>query len=206
VGSDRSLVAIAVGVIATVVAAVAIVVIAGERPGAAFPADSPESAVQGYFSAWKDDDLETAYGYFSSRIKSRVPLEQYRSIARDNGFSGAPEQRRVTIDKVEVDDQRAEVYLGIDYSIDIPFPFGGGYRDTRTIHLAREANAWKIDDALVGLDPGPFDAFPPDGFPSESFPPDSFPTESFPPDAFPPESFPPDAFPPDAFPTASPEP
>jgi hypothetical protein len=187
VGSDRSLLTIGAAIVATVVAAVAIVVIVGERPGAAFPADSPEAAVQGYFTAWKDEDLETAYGYFSSRIKTRVPFDQYRSFAQDNGgFSGAPAQRRVTIDKVEVDDQRAEVYLGIDYSVDIPFPFGGAYRDTRTIHLTREANAWKVDDALVGLEPAPFDAFPPEGFP--------------------PESFPPDGFPPDAFPTPSPEP
>lgn len=162
-GSDRSLLAIAGGIAATVVVAVLIVVVLGDRPPAPFPADSPEAALQGYAQAWEDEDLEAAYAYFSTGVKSTLPFEEYRQVVRDQGnFSGgAPQQRRVTIDRVELDGERAEVYLSIEYSFDGGFPFGGGYKDTRTIHLVKEAADWKIDDALLGLEPGPF---PPKGF------------------------------------------
>jgi hypothetical protein len=163
VGSDRSLLAIAGGIAATVVVAVLLVVVLGDRPPPGFPPGTPEAALQGYVGAWEDEDLEAAYAYFSTGVKGTVPFEQYRQAVRDQGsFSGgAPQQRRVTIDKVELDGERAEVYLSIEYSFDGGLPFGGGYRDTRTIHLLKEASDWKIDDALVGLEPGPF---PPKGF------------------------------------------
>ena len=169
-GSDRSLLAIAGGIVATVVIAVLIVVVLGDRPPPAFPAGTPEAALQGYVAAWEDEDLEAAYAYFSTSVKGTVPFDQYRQAARDQGtFSGgAPQQRRVTIDKVELDGERAEVYLSIEYSFEGGLPFGGGYRDTRTIHLVKEANDWKIDEALLGLEPGPFPGpgfeIPPPGF------------------------------------------
>ena len=174
-GSDRSLVAIAAGVIATVVAAVVIVVVLGDSPRGSFAADSPEATVQGYFTAWEDEDLEAAYAYFSSDIKRRVPFDEYRAIAGDSGgFQGGLPQRRVTIDKVEIEEARAEVYLGIEYTVDGGFPFlGAGYRDSRTIHLVREDGGWKVNDALVGLESG---LLPPGGFPPDGFPPDAFPT------------------------------
>jgi hypothetical protein len=158
VGSDRSLLAIAGGIAATVVVAVLIVVVLGDRPPAPFPPGTPEAALQGYVSAWEDEDLEATYAYFSTGVKDTLPIDEYRQVARDQGnFSGgAPQQRRVTIDKVELDGERAEVYLSIEYSFDGGLPFGGGYRDTRTINLVREAGDWKIDDALLGLEPGPF--------------------------------------------------
>lgn len=157
-GSDRSLLAIAGGIAATVVVAVLIVVVLGDRPPAPYPPGTPEAALQGYVSAWEDDDLEAAYAYFSTGVKGTLPFEQYRQVARDQGnFSGAPQQRRVTIDRVELDGERAEVYLSIAYSIDGGPFFGGGYRDTRTIHLLKEAGDWKIDDPLLGLEPGPFE-------------------------------------------------
>jgi hypothetical protein len=157
VGSDRSLLAIAGGIAATVVVAVLIVVVLGDRPPAPFPQGTPEAALQGYVQAWEDEDLEATYGYFSQGVKATLPFEEYRQVARDQGnFSGVPQQRRVTIDKVELDGERAEVYLSIEYSFEGGFPLGGGYRDTRTIHLVKEAVDWKVDDALLGLEPGPF--------------------------------------------------
>ena len=161
-GSDRSLLAIAGGIAAIVVVAVATVVLLGDRPPASFPPDSPEAAVQGYLAAWQDEELEAAYAYFSADVRSHLPFEQFRQAARDQGgldFPGGPERRRVTIDRVELEGDRAEVYLSIEYSFDGGI-LGGGYRDSRDIHLVREAGAWKIDDALLGLEPGPF--FPPD--------------------------------------------
>lgn len=157
-GSDRSLLAIAGGIAATVVVAVLIVVVLGDRPPPAFPPGTPEAALQGYVGAWEDADLEAAYAYFSTSVKGTMPFEQYRQAVRDQGtFSGgAPQQRRVTIDKVELDGERAEAYLSIEYSFDGGFPLGGGYKDTRTIHLVKEAVDWKIDDALIGLDPNQF--------------------------------------------------
>lgn len=162
-GSDRSLLAIAGGIAATVVVAVLIVVVLGDRPPAPFPPGTPEAALQGYVGAWEDEDLEAAYAYFSRGVKATLPFDEYRQVVRDQGNfpGGAPQQRRVTIDKVELDGERAEVYLSIEYSFDGGPFFGGGYRDTRTINLVREAGDWKIDDALLGLEAG---AFPPPGF------------------------------------------
>jgi hypothetical protein len=158
VGSDRSLLAIAGGIAGTVVAAVLIVVVLGDRPPAPFPAGSPEAALQGYVGAWEDENLEAAYAYFSTGVKSTLTFEEYRQVAQDQGnFSGAPQRRRVTIDRVELDGESAEVYLSIEYSSDGGPFFGGGYRDTRTIHLLKEAGDWKIDDPLLGLEPGPFE-------------------------------------------------
>lgn len=168
-GSDRSLLAIAGGIAVTVVVAVLIVVVLGDRPPAPFPPGTPEAALQGYVSAWEDEDLEAAYAYFSTGVKATLPFDEYRQAVRDQGnFSGGPQQRRVTVDRVELDGERAEVYLSIEYSFDGGPFFGGGYRDTRTIHLVREAVDWKIDDALIGLEPGPFPAPGFDGVPPGS--------------------------------------
>ena len=161
--SDRSVLAIAGAIGATVVAAVLIVVVLGDRPAASFPPDSPEAAVQGFLAAWDDRDYDAAYGFFSADVRQRVRLEEYRQVARDQGSYTYPgdERRRVEIQRVDIQGKRADVYLSIEHFYGGGGPFGnGGYTSTSIVHLVREKGAWKLDEALLGTEPGPF--FPPD--------------------------------------------
>jgi len=57
---------IALGITAVVFVATVIVLLAGNQAQASYPADSPEAALQGYLTAWYDDDYDTAYGFFST--------------------------------------------------------------------------------------------------------------------------------------------
>ena len=162
-GSDRSVLAIAGAIGATVIAAVLIVVALGDRPAASFPSDSPEAAVQAYLAAWDAEDFDAAYAFFSAEVKRQVPLEEYRQVARDQAGYGYPpgERRRVTIDRVNVQGDRAEVHLSIEHFVGGGGPFGNGsYQSTSVVRLVREQGAWKFDQALIGVEPGPF--FPPD--------------------------------------------
>lgn len=161
-GSDRSVLAIAGGIGAIVVAAVLVVLVLGDRPASSFPPDSPEAAVQAYLVAWDAEDYAAAYAFFSAEVKGRVSLEEYRQVAREQGSYGYPggERRRVEIDRVDITGDRAEVRLTVEHFFDGGGLFGnGGYTSTSVLHLVREKGAWRFDEAVIGLEAGPF--FPP---------------------------------------------
>src|SRR3990172_7758576 len=70
---------IALGITAVVFVATVIVLLAGNQAQASYPADSPEAALQGYLTAWYDDDYDTAYGFFSTVASSQMPLSDFRT-------------------------------------------------------------------------------------------------------------------------------
>jgi len=160
---DRSLLLIGAGLLGVVVIAALIVVLLGSRQAAPFPADSPEGVVQRYLAAFEDGDYPAAYGYFSQGIRDGMDEDTYERSVRDFGyaFDGS---RRVLFDRTELDGDRATVHLTVEeYYSGGPFGAGDTYRSSRTITLVREDGAWRIDDSLIGLDPGPFPEQPPFG-------------------------------------------
>ena len=157
-GSDRSLLAIAGAIGATVLAAIVLVVVAGDRPPASFPPGSPQAAMQDYLAAWEAEDYPAAYAFFSARAKDRVPLEEFRRAAEEQRRYGYPAEgrRRVFIDRVSENGDRADVHLTVE-----EFSGQGGlganvYRSTRIVPMVREEGSWKSDEPLIGLEPGYF--------------------------------------------------
>lgn len=155
---DPSLLAIGGGVLALVVLAVVAVLLLGSRDATDLPADSPEGVVQRYLAAFEEGDHDAAWALFSAEVQERVPLDEYRRAADGFGPYGDMGSRRVLFDGAEIDGDEARVRLTIEEFYDSG-PFGGGetFRSARDIRLVREDGAWRIDEALIGLEPGPFD-------------------------------------------------
>lgn len=179
-GSDRSLLAIGVGILVTAALSVAVVVAVGNRPPASFPSGTPERTLQEYLEAWEDEDYEAAYEFFSSKVRAAVTVEAFRDSAeQQEQFGYLPEgfEPHVLLDRVESEGDRASIYLTVETSL-LGVPFVGDIRTTRVIHCVREEGTWKIDDQLLGLEPSPFffddipGEFPP-GSPEPTEPPPS---------------------------------
>lgn len=155
---DRSLLYIGGGIIAFVVVAALAVVLLGSRDVTTYGADTPEGVVQRQLAAFEDEDFDEAWSYFSGDVQATMPLDEYRRAARDFGHSGGIGSRRILFDASTVDGTEATVRLTVEEYYE-GGPFGGGetYRSTRQIALVREDGAWRIDDPIIGLEPGPFD-------------------------------------------------
>jgi hypothetical protein len=155
---ERSLLIIAAATVALVVVAVLAVIILGTRSGADFAADTPEGVVQRYLAAFEDEDHEAAYEYFSSEVQAELSLDEYRRMVREYGMYGPGSSRRVIFDRVSGDGDRRQVHLTVEEFYG-GGPFGGGdvYRSSRQLALVREAGEWRIDESLIGFEPGYFD-------------------------------------------------
>lgn len=163
-GSDRSLIYVAVGLVALVAITAAAVLLLGGREPTTFPADSPEGTVQRHLAAFEDGDFEAAHAYFSSEVRSELDLDAYERLTREYGMYPLDTSRRVLFDRTETDGDRAQVHLTVEEYYG-GGPFGGGetYRSPREIRLVREDGGWRIDQPLVGIEPAPlpFDEFGP---------------------------------------------
>jgi hypothetical protein len=156
--SNRSILFIAAGIAGLVVAVTAVVLLVGGREPTTFPADSPQGVVQRYLAAWNDEDDEAAYAFFSAQVKAATTLAAYETAARDYHMYNRPGDmpaRRVFVDRVTEDGNRATVWLIVEEVS------GDGlnatvYRSTRTVAMVRDPDGWRIDEALLWLDPGPF--------------------------------------------------
>lgn len=152
--STRAIFWIGGGILALVVAATAVVLLAESRRPTTFPPGSPEAAMQGYLAAWEERDLETAYGYFSDAIKARVTLEEYENAVRGYGDFD-PGDEAVYIDGAEGSGDR----IGLQLTIERLSGDGPGtetYRSTTSVPMVRQADGWKIDEQLIGVEARPF--------------------------------------------------
>ena len=155
--SSRSILFIGAGILALLGLVVGTVLLAGGREPQSYPLDSPRGVVQGYLAAWDERDYAAAYGFFSSGVKDSLTEADYRVAAADYARYGLPDgsARRVFIDDVTDGSSRVTVRLtveelsgdGLDANV---------YRSTRTVALVREGAKWRIDQALLWLDPGPY--------------------------------------------------
>ena len=159
--STRSLLVIAAGILVVVVLGIGIVLLAEGREPPAYAPGSPDSALQGYLAAWEEDDPSAAYDYFSNSVKATISPEDY--VAQSDAFGDIGGLNRATfIDRVDGDETQVTVFLTVEeyYGDGI----GESYTSQRTVRMVHE-DGWKIDELLVGVDPGPFPALP--EFPSE---------------------------------------
>lgn len=154
--SARSLIIAGLLVLLLVIAAAVAAVTLGSRGPASFPADSPQEAFQSYYQAYQSRDTDAAYQYFSQRVQRQVSRDEYSRVVGPSGLYTSPEERnaRILVDRVEQTDDHATLYLikemfigtGIDAT---------QFSSERQVRLVREGGAWKIDDALMGIDPLP---------------------------------------------------
>ncbi|MGH2483830.1 MAG: hypothetical protein ACRDE9_05190 [Candidatus Limnocylindria bacterium] len=156
----RGLVAIGVGIGVVAILAVVAVGISAARDPDQFPADSPQAALQAYLQAFEDEDYEAAYASFSADVQRQMSLEDFQRSAIDYHLY-ATESRRVLydgIDQVETDgDERATLRLTVEVSYGDVL-FADRYAYPTEVRMVREDGAWRIDQALVHLDPVPVPA------------------------------------------------
>ena len=139
---------IALAITAIVVVATAIVLLAGNQAQASYPADSPEAALQGYLSAWYDRDYDTAYGYFSADVTATMSATDFREQA---GYSYGSSNQIVTLEQVSGTGDSRTLYLSVQENYGPEY--GAGYDHDVQVRMVIEAGGWKVDDALIGLEP-----------------------------------------------------
>jgi hypothetical protein len=153
----RGLIAIGVGIGAVAILAVVAVGLSAARDPDQFPADSPQAALQAYLQAFDDEDYEAAYASFSADVRGQMSLEDFERAATDYHLY-ATESRRVLYDGVETDgDERATLRLTVEVSYGDVL-FADRYSYPTEVRMVREDGAWRIDQALVHLDPAPVPA------------------------------------------------
>jgi hypothetical protein len=159
--TNRSLLLIGGGILALVVLAIAVVLLAEARGPVSFEPGSPQEAMQRYLAAWEERDYEAAYGFFSSEIRADTTLDQYESQVRAHGDGFIGGETATYIDDVEGEGDRVTLYLTIEQFYDDGGLGGGGsFRSQREVRMVREADGWKIDEPLIGVEPAPFGEFP----------------------------------------------
>lgn len=145
-GARRPLVAIAGVVALLVLAAIASVLFLGARPTTYAP-DLPEGAYQRYLAAFDANDYETAYTYFSARVRSGMTLSAF--IDESAARSDADQNVRVWIDRAERSGDRATLHLTLERSYSAGLQ-SSRYRYTDTVRLVLENGSWRIDERLIG--------------------------------------------------------
>jgi hypothetical protein len=153
--STRGVLVIAGGILGVVLLGIVVVLLAEGRQPPAYEPGTPEAAMQGYLAAWENNDPGAAYDFFSNSIKATVSREDY--VVQSGAFGEVGQNRATFIDRVEGDDSQVTVFLTVEeYYGD---GLGESYSSQRTVRMVHE-DGWKIDELLVGLEPGPFPAFP----------------------------------------------
>jgi hypothetical protein len=154
---DRSLLYIGLGIVAIAIAAVVAVVLLANRAPASYPAGSPEAAFQGYLQAFERGDYAASYASFSKAIRDSTSESEYRTAVGQYGIYDGVQGSRVLFDRTSGSGDRVVLHLIVEqYSGGGPFGGGEVYRSSRQISMVREDGTWKIDQALVWVDPGPF--------------------------------------------------
>lgn len=150
---NRSLILIGAGVVALTIVTVIVVLLVGAREATDFAADSPEGTLQGYLTAYEAGDLDASYAYFSADVRRRMNPEDYRrAVDAHGGAHGTEPARRILFERTTGQGDRVQVHLSVEeFSTD--GLNGNAYRSPRNVRLVREAGQWRIDDALVWLDP-----------------------------------------------------
>lgn len=155
--ANRSLLVIAAGILGLTALAVLIVVLAGSGGRQTFEPGSPQAAMQDYLDAWEDEDYERAYGHLSAGARDDVSLAEYRGAATNYYGGGDGPRRAVYIDRVSGDGDRVRVELTVEeYHGGGGLGGGGAHRSPREVTMVHEDGAWRIDEPLIWLDPGPF--------------------------------------------------
>jgi hypothetical protein len=154
--ANRSILLVAAAVVALLLVTVAVVLIAGNRSGRVYPANSPEGTLQHYLASFDEGDYEAAYAAFSNRVHQRMALDEYERAIDSYGIRGEEGPvRQVLFDRTSGGGDRVDLHLVVE-------EFSGQglgastHRSERVIRMIHEADGWRIDASLIWLDPGPF--------------------------------------------------
>jgi len=155
--SNRSLLYVALGVVALAVVTIVVVLLAGGREAAEFPADSPEATLQAYLAAYDEGDLDAAHAYFSAGVRDHMDRQAYQQAVDSWGVGTEPD-RTVLFDSATGTGDRVQLHLIVEefYGDGLS---GDTYRSPRDVRLVREDGEWRIDQALIWLDPAPIEPF-----------------------------------------------
>jgi hypothetical protein len=156
--NTRTLALIAGGIVALVLVSVAVVLLAGGRQREEFVAGTPEAAVQAYLDAWKEEDADATWAFFSAEVQEEYSFENYERAVRDYHLYQYPDggpSRSVYIDGADGTGDQVTVQLTVEEV------YGDGlntssHRSPRAVRMVREGGAWKLADPLIWLDPAEF--------------------------------------------------
>jgi hypothetical protein len=135
-------------------AVVAVLALDAGKP-ATYPPGSPEAAFQEYYQAFQKGDTRAAYSAFTKRVQERMSYDNYSlNVTQFGGPTG--QDTLVRVERVDRQAERAELYLSVEYVS------GSGininrYSEERRVSIIQEDGVWKIDEPLVGVDPGYFE-------------------------------------------------
>jgi hypothetical protein len=159
VNLPRSLVLIAAGVLALVVITVVVVLISGNRQSAEFADGTPEAVLQDYLAAVEDGDLDAAYAYFSTDVRTQMDRDSFVNTVAMYDQGGADRRRRALFEGRlgEGDSVRLVVTVEELYGEGLNTSTNRYEREVRMIH---QPEGWRIDEPLVWLEPAPIQAAP----------------------------------------------
>ncbi len=142
--------------VAVAVAALLLVAVAALQAStstrAEFPQDSPAGVFQAYLAACLDDDLVAAYDFFSARVRRQMTFDEFE---RASTYWG-PDQldgRQIVLDGVVERGDRATLRIRDMHRGDAGLLGRDTHDRELEVRLVREREAWRIDMALVGIDP-----------------------------------------------------
>lgn len=145
---DRFTLAIILGVLLLVIAAVVTVLFTGERAGQSteyLNEDTPEAVVHDAFLATARNEPDVAMSYYSRDVREDDDNLRFRE--RFNYYDSGRTSRRLRILNADIseDGDKAYVTVAIDNFHQGGLFDSGTSTFRRTIPLVREDDAWKID-------------------------------------------------------------
>lgn len=146
---------VAGGVIAALIVVAIVVVLTRPTGPTTYPDGSPEAAFQAYLSAYDAEDVEGAYDWFSSSVRESLSIADYRRMLSENSWQ-REQSRRIVLDRVDLGEQRAILHLRVEHFSQDGLG-GSRWSYDQSVRLVTERGAWKIDEPLLGVDPGHFE-------------------------------------------------
>jgi hypothetical protein len=120
------------------------------QPRAEQQAEStPGGVVHNYYLAVMHDDLNTAYGYFSTETRAWLSYEQFTAQV-----SYRPETRAVRIQDERLEDGTARVTVSVTMYVATGPVSNGEITQQHILVLRQEDGAWRINLPLPSTTPG----------------------------------------------------
>jgi len=150
--STRTLVIALGGVLLVGAMLLAAFMVALNRPPAVPANGTPAATLHGYLTAWEAGDLDTAYGHFSTAVQGEMTLAEFERISNEVVRYDSRVSRRITLDDATISGDRATQLLVVDEFR--PAGFGSEtYTYEIRVPMVREGGAWRINIALIGVEP-----------------------------------------------------
>jgi hypothetical protein len=135
----------AVVAIALAAVATAAILLVDDEPNAGYPAGSAEAAFAAWARAWESGDVETAWAALTTRAREHTSPDAFRAAnRRQSEFA-----RRIWIDEVTADGERAVLYLSIETLADEGLFGSGRERKESRVTMSYEDDVWKVDTPTV---------------------------------------------------------